>query len=119
MPESEVILSRGSQGAEVARLQTMLGILGYYKRDVSGEYDLYTEHAVKSLQADAHLPITGAVDQITHHVLGQVISDLTLSGLNLRVSRIQISVPWWALVAVAGGATVGLVELVKLLGGKK
>lgn len=47
---TKINLKKGSKGNEVKELQTILKDMGYYTRQVDGEFGSYTETAVKKLQ---------------------------------------------------------------------
>jgi len=59
--ETRPTLTRGDEGWFVNNLQNLLLILGYYTEEVTSNFDILTEHAVKSFQADWHLRIDGVV----------------------------------------------------------
>ena len=71
------ILKRGSTGIFVNSLQTELKMLGYYKGEVTGEFDLATEHAVKMFQADKGLVIDGIVGPKTWTMLDRAIEKIS------------------------------------------
>lgn len=54
-------LSRGSSGADVSQLQSMLATLGYYTYDVDGEFDWVTEQAVEAWQGSLGVDDDGSV----------------------------------------------------------
>lgn len=56
--------SRGESGAEVAKIQRYLTILGY-KVTATGYFGTLTESMVKKLQADHHMTVDGVVGPIT------------------------------------------------------
>lgn len=71
--ETKPTIRRGDEGILVNNLQTVLSILGYYKEPVSGIFDIPTEHAVKSFQADWSLRIDGIVGPKTWDALDRAI----------------------------------------------
>ena len=56
-------LRRGSRGDAVAAIQQPLYDLGYYNYYIDGIFGWRTERAVKLLQADLNLPVTGVADE--------------------------------------------------------
>jgi len=68
-----LILSRGSQGAEVKTLQERLKDLGYYKGGIDGDFGFGTDAAVRRFQADAFgsADADGRVGKITWAKLWQ------------------------------------------------
>lgn len=54
-------LSRGSSGADVAQLQTMLAALGFYTYTVDGKFDWVTQDAVENWQASLGVADDGVV----------------------------------------------------------
>lgn len=110
MPEIKTVLTKESEGPEVAYLQSLLKVLGYREREPNGVFNLDTDHQVKSFQADYGLRIDGVVDADTWEALeGQVSS---LSKVGVKIPYLEIEVPWWGFLiigAVAGGLIVGLI----------
>ena len=52
-----IVLKRGHTGENVKLLQTMLKTLGYYTREIDGDFGMYTEQAVKAFQTKtSHTP---------------------------------------------------------------
>ncbi|MEM6349494.1 MAG: peptidoglycan-binding protein [Cyanobacteria bacterium P01_D01_bin.14] len=64
-------LQPSGQAESVQSLQTQLQQRGYYEGPVDGLYGSNTQQAVKSLQQDAGLPVTGQVDPPTLQQLTQ------------------------------------------------
>jgi len=56
-------------GEDIAEVQRILQILGYYRGDITGEYDSLTEQAVMDFQQDYGLPADGVVGPKTYEVL--------------------------------------------------
>lgn len=84
------VLSRGSGGLDVARLQEALEVLGYPGGRVDGIFGAETEAAVRSFQAAVGLPETGVVDQETAAALDQMLVQGS-GGRDLQLERaIQI-----------------------------
>ena len=54
-----VNLKKGSKGNEVKELQTILKNMGYYNRQIDGEFGAYTEDAVKKLQKNQGNSVDG------------------------------------------------------------
>ncbi|MBS1151221.1 MAG: putative peptidoglycan-binding protein [Myxococcaceae bacterium] len=55
-------LALGDQGAAVEALQRELRGIGAYRGPVSGTFDAATEEAVRRLQTEKHLAVSGAID---------------------------------------------------------
>lgn len=51
-------------------LQQLLALLGYYERELTGEWDEATAGALQAFQADHRLPATGELDPATLEALG-------------------------------------------------
>lgn len=52
-----ITLKRGHKGENVKLLQTMMKTLGYYTREIDGDFGMYTEQAVKAFQTKTnHTP---------------------------------------------------------------
>ncbi|BBW97720.1 peptidoglycan-binding protein [Geobacillus icigianus] len=68
-----LLLSIGSRGEEVKRVQQKLRELGYFiNSDITGYYGAVTADAVRRFQQAAKLPVTGVVDSQTYErLLGQ------------------------------------------------
>ncbi|MEC4804696.1 MAG: peptidoglycan-binding protein [Jaaginema sp. PMC 1079.18] len=64
-PPSSLLLRIGSQGSDVAKIQSTLKLLGYYNGEVSGIYDESTVIAVYLFQQAAQIPPTGIVNSAT------------------------------------------------------
>ena len=62
-------LSRGMNGSEVERLQKDLSARGY-EVSVNGNFDEYTENAVKAFQKDNNITVDGIVGAETGQKLG-------------------------------------------------
>ncbi|MBV6627642.1 MAG: peptidoglycan-binding protein [Rivularia sp. (in: Bacteria)] len=62
-------LSRGMNGSDVERLQSDLSAKGY-EVSVNGNFDEYTENAVKAFQKDNGLTVDGVVGAETGMKLG-------------------------------------------------
>ena len=71
--ETRPTLTRGDEGWFVNNAQNLLKILGYYKEEVTSTFDIITEHAVKSFQADWKLRIDGVVDPETWAALDKAL----------------------------------------------
>lgn len=68
--QSTRTLSFGQQGIAVKTLQTKLNHLGYYNGEINGEFDPYTEVALKEYQRKNSLEVTGQADKrITKHLV--------------------------------------------------
>jgi len=110
LPEIKTVLTKESEGPEVAYLQSLLKVLGYRETQPNGVFNLDTEHHVKSFQADAGLSINGIVDGTTWQALEDEMAKLSRVGV--KIPYLDIEIPWWgcAIVgAIAGGLIVGLI----------
>ncbi|GAH85720.1 unnamed protein product [marine sediment metagenome] len=110
MPEIKTVLTKESEGYEVAYLQSLLKVLGYRETDPNGVFNLDTEHHVKSFQADAGLSINGVVDEATWQALEDEVAGLSKVGV--KIPYLDIEIPWWGCAiigAIAGGLIVGLI----------
>lgn len=68
--QSTRTLSFGQQGIAIKTLQTKLTHLGYYKGEINGKFDPYTEVALKEYQRKNNLEVTGQADKrITKHLV--------------------------------------------------
>jgi len=104
MQTTKITLSRGSEGPEVAYLQTILALLGYYKDDINGIFDTRLDHSVKTFQSSHGLRIDGIVGKDTWAKLESEIA-------SLRPRRM----PWWGWVIIgAVGYIIGR-NIVKVL----
>lgn len=104
------ILTKESEGMEVAYLQSLLKILGYRETQPNGVFNLDTEHHVKSFQADYGLRIDGIVDADTWEALESQVS--SLSRVRVKIPYLDIEIPWWGFLiigGVAGGLIVGFI----------
>lgn len=63
--EPRVLMSRGSQGAQVRELQARLRQIGHFDRSPTGYYGTVTVTAVRSFQGKRGLPGTGGTDTAT------------------------------------------------------
>jgi peptidoglycan hydrolase-like protein with peptidoglycan-binding domain len=62
----------GSVGEAVVTLQVELSwIFGYSNVQVNGRFDAQTAAAVRDFQSKHALPVTGVVDPVTWHALGE------------------------------------------------
>ena len=93
-------LRKGSKGAAVTDLQTMLLKLGYDLGPcgIDGDFGKATEAAVKSFQSDHRLEVDGVVGPVTYGELERAVSSVsgkpaeasysvTISGLDLTQAR--------------------------------
>jgi hypothetical protein len=65
MPVSSAAFGRGSFGDLIGLLQAGLKRLGHYTRTVDGDFGGGTDTAVRSLQSDHDLPVSGRADAAT------------------------------------------------------
>ena len=101
MPQiTKPLLQRGSEGPEVAYLQTLLKIAGYPTNEINGVFDFNTEHEVKSFQADNHLKINGIVDEETWNALEARVNELSGGSVGLRIPCLNIVIPTWAVILI-------------------
>lgn len=110
MPETKTVLTKESEGPEVAYLQGMLKILGYRLTDPNGTFNFDTDHEVKSFQADYELAINGTVDEATWQAIESALGKSRVGGLT--IPYLNVEVPWWGFLiigAVAGGLIAGLI----------
>lgn len=110
MPETKTVLTKESEGPEVAYLQGMLKILGYRFTDPNGIFNFDTEHQVKSFQADYELTINGEVDEATWQAIENALGKSPHGGLTIPYLNVEI--PWWGFLiigAVAGAVIGGLI----------
>ena len=63
-------LAPGAEGRDVACLQFLLGLGGYYGGELTSHYDDATEQAVRSYQSAHALPATGDADVNTLVAMG-------------------------------------------------
>ena len=70
-----ITLKRGHKGENVKLLQTMLKTLGYYTREIDGDFGMYTEQAVKAFQTK------------TNHTPDGVFGPKTCPDLNKQYSK--------------------------------
>jgi peptidoglycan hydrolase-like protein with peptidoglycan-binding domain len=61
----EVTLGPGSFGSQVAELQKRLKVAGFYKGAIDGEYGFGTTQAVRQLQTENNLAVTGIANRET------------------------------------------------------
>lgn len=64
-----IIYAKGNLGAAISEMQNRLHMMGYLKTPTDGIYGSATESAVKKLQKDYNIPISGAIDEQTLSIL--------------------------------------------------
>ncbi|GAA1395599.1 L,D-transpeptidase family protein [Luteococcus peritonei] len=69
MPAATIVAKSGSKGTVVKNIQNDLRYLGYYTKNVDGDFGPVTASAVKSFQKAYRLPVTGVVDTTTYRTL--------------------------------------------------
>ncbi|GGK24370.1 carboxy-terminal processing protease CtpB [Caldalkalibacillus thermarum] len=69
-------LKRDMNNEQVRNLQIILEGLGYHPGRKDGYFNLETEQAVRSFQADHDLPVTGIVDEKTAQVINEQLLDM-------------------------------------------
>lgn len=112
-------LARGSEGAEVAYLQTLLKILGYATNSVDGSFGVNTEHQVKAFQADNGIAIDGIVGDNTWRALEAAIAKLSKPAGGIKIPYFNIVLPLWAVALVGVGGLVLIIEFVRFIKAKK
>jgi len=112
MQITKVTLQRGSEGPEVAHLQTILNLIGYYGDDIDGIFGLATEHGVKSYQADFGLKIDGIVGSSTWESLDNTIQELLAPVQGLKIPYTKVVIPWWLTAILVGVGIAGGIEAV-------
>jgi hypothetical protein len=98
-------LRRGSQGDDVAELQTMLNARGYDCGKVDGIFGKGTEAAVKAFQRDNGLDADGVVGRKTWAALEaeQILYTVTCTGVTeAQVSKIKAICPGAVVTAEEG-----------------
>jgi peptidoglycan hydrolase-like protein with peptidoglycan-binding domain len=80
-PFPGVILTLGSSGTDVEAVQTYLGVIAevyteIIPPEVSGDYDVATENAVRTLQGLFGLPQSGVVGPITWELIAEKYSEI-------------------------------------------
>lgn len=85
----KTMINLGDSGETVYKIQQRLVELDYNigDRGLTGEFDKYTESAVKDFQANNELPVTGVVDDDTTFIL---FSDAALSA-NQKYDDIEVT----------------------------
>lgn len=74
-------LAPGSKGDPVKALQELLGKAGLPAGKIDGAYGKATSEAVRKLQGEAKLPVTGAADAATMKALGERLAALAKPGV--------------------------------------
>lgn len=75
---AQPVLRRNSQGVLVIRVQQVLKKSNFYQSAVDGIFGELTEKAVKALQRDQALPMTGIIDSATWIVLAELANMQTI-----------------------------------------
>jgi len=114
---SKKIMERNSKGAEIAEIQSLLKSLGYYQGNITGEFDLATEHAVKMWQADAGLSIDGKLSEKEIDILREAVEEAIMHTPGLKL--FGSTIPWWAVALGAGAGIAGIIELISHLWRKR
>ncbi|MUV39822.1 hypothetical protein JNUCC1_03706 [Lentibacillus sp. JNUCC-1] len=65
-------ISFGEHGESVRILQEKMNRLNYYNDDIDGEFGIFTEHALKKIQTDMNIKITGEAD---YHTLYSIVEE--------------------------------------------
>ena len=71
-PVDMPVLSKGSKGELVEKIQYRLSYCGYYKSTIDGDFGSGTEAAVKELQKSTGLSVDGIVGDRTWHQLSKI-----------------------------------------------
>jgi len=103
-PLTDGVLSRGETGDAVGALQTQLRSLGYTNArgvpiEADGDFGPSTEHAVRQLQTDRGLPVTGSADEPTRSAIDEATRALTERREVDRVGNMDRGLPPHASVA--------------------
>ncbi len=64
-----IVYAKGNLGIAISEIQNRLHMMGYLKTPADGIYGSVTESAVKKLQKDYNIPVSGAVDEETLAIL--------------------------------------------------
>lgn len=75
-------LGLGSTGSYVTDLQTKLKALLYYTKDISGDFDLETENAVKRFQLNNKITADGKVGSQTWNLINSLYGNLNDCAIN-------------------------------------
>jgi len=119
MQDTEVNLQRGDSGANVAYLQTLLSVLGYYNEEIDGVFDMPTEVAVKTLQADLNINIDGKVSGKLLSILEEAVNEAVMSRPGLKMPYSDVVLPWWVVSIIGGAGVFGVAELIRWILGKR
>ncbi|WP_112181123.1 NlpC/P60 family protein [Paraliobacillus zengyii] len=65
----DVAVEFGEHNQAVRVLQKKLNYLSYYNKEIDGEFGIFTEYALKKLQIEHDLSITGKTDQQTINII--------------------------------------------------
>lgn len=66
---SAMVVAYGEHNEAVRVLQQKLNYLSYYDKEVDGEFGIFTEYALKKMQEEHDLSITGKADQETLKIM--------------------------------------------------
>ena len=72
---NNINLTKGKQGDQVKELQTNLKTLGYYTRQVDGDYGTYTDTAVRAFQKKYGLLVDGIVGPVTCQKINNTLNN--------------------------------------------
>lgn len=87
-PKPRVLMSTGSQGAQVRELQARLRQIGHFDRSPTGYYGSVTVTAVQSFQGKRDLPRTGGTDTVTWQKLLAMTRKPTAAELTPPTERV-------------------------------
>ena len=83
---SKINLKKGSKGNDVKEVQNYLKYVGYYNREVDGDYGTYTEEAVKKLQKAYSCKVDGIFGKETCSKCGINGQDISNSIQTIKLS---------------------------------
>lgn len=121
-PNRQVVLTPGSQGSDVRRLQTQLKELGYYDDLIDGRYGQSTKIAVAKFQgANAFKRVDGFADLTTQRALQAAIaeqkSQLAISANTAQSTTATTSSAesdskdwiWWSILGLGTLGSIGAI----------
>ena len=97
-------LKQGSKGTLVKSLQQRLDEIGYYDGDVNGKFEKHTASAVKAVQKQNGISVTGVVDEETWNLIFNDIN-VVLPNATPKPTPEPTPVPFHIVVDVANQVT--------------
>ncbi|WP_217585477.1 NlpC/P60 family protein [Lentibacillus saliphilus] len=79
----------GEHGETVRILQHKMNLLNYYDDDIDGDFGIFTEHALKKIQADLNIKITGEADFQTLHSIVELEKEKHVEKLKTMSGSVQ------------------------------